>query len=192
MSSKPRMSPVAPPYDEETGRLLAKWMPPGSDMEPLLLFRLLALHRGLTGRLHPMASGLLNHGVLPPRDREIVISRITARAGAEYEWGVHAVVSGPAAGLERELLDAFVTQPADAAVFDAHTRLLVTAVDELHDQATVRAATWRELQVIYDDAQLVELLVLTGWYRTLSTVITSVALPLESWAARFPVTSLPS
>ncbi|QPP11166.1 carboxymuconolactone decarboxylase family protein [Streptomyces bathyalis] len=180
------MSPVTPPYDDDTQRLLAKWMPPGVEMEPLLLFRILAVHRQLASRMHPMASGLLNHGTLPPHDREVLISRTTARAGAEYEWGVHAAGPGLEAGLDQHLLEAFVTQPADAAIFDAHVRLLVTAADELHDDATLSAGTWRELQEIYDDAQLVELMLLTGWYRTLSTVITSVALPLESWGARFP------
>lgn len=57
-SSGPRMSPVAPPYDDDTERLLAKWMPPEVEMEPLLLFRLLAVHRQLASRMHPMASGL--------------------------------------------------------------------------------------------------------------------------------------
>jgi hypothetical protein len=38
--------------------------------------------------------------------------------------------------------------------------------------------------MIYEPAQLLELIILCGWYRTLSTVITTVGLPLEPWAAR--------
>jgi len=190
--NEPRLAPVAPPYDEDTASWLARWMPPGVEVEPLLLFRVLALHGDLAGRVRPMASGLLNHGLLPARDREILISRTTARAGAEYEWGVHAVVYGPLVGLGPEDLDALATQPAEATDFDEWTRVLVTAADELHDEATVSAQTWRRLQATYDDAQLLELLLLAGWYRTLSTVITSVALPLETWGARFPDKSEPS
>jgi 4-carboxymuconolactone decarboxylase len=191
MMDKPRLSPVTPPYDEDTARWLAKWMPPGMDVEPLLLFRVLALHPDLAGRVRPMASGLLNHGRLPARDREIVISRATARAGAEYEWGVHAVTYGPQVGLSPEALDALATQPAEATIFDDPTRVLVTAVDELHDEATISAQTWRRLQATYDDAQLLELLLLAGWYRTLSTVITSIELPLETWGAQFPAPTEP-
>lgn len=182
----PRMAPVGPPYDEATERLLAKLMPADTDLEPLMLFRLLAVNRDLAERIRPMASGLLNKGLLPDRDREVVISRITARAGAEYEWGVHAVFFGPAVGLSQDTLDALVTEEADAPAFDERTGLLVTAVDELFDEATVSRATWHRLREIYDDARLVELLLLAGWYRTLSTLITSVALPLETWAVRFP------
>jgi hypothetical protein len=36
-------------------------------------------------RMRPLGSGILNHGLVPPRDREIVLHRTCARAGAEYE-----------------------------------------------------------------------------------------------------------
>jgi alkylhydroperoxidase family enzyme len=181
-----RLQPVEPPYSDAVERLLAKLMPPGSGHEPLLLFRVLAIHADLASRAHPMASGLLNKGLLPARDRELVISRTTARAGAEYEWGVHAIFFGAAVGLDQELLDAVAAAPASADAFDEADRVLVTAVDELHDAATLTDATWAALQSRYDDAQLVELILLSGWYRCLATLINATAIPLEPWAARFP------
>jgi 4-carboxymuconolactone decarboxylase len=166
----PRLEPVGPPYSVAVERLLAKLMPPDSGLEPLLLFRVLALHADLASRAHPMASGLLSKGLLPARDREVLISRTTARAGAEYEWGVHAVFFGEAVGLDRVLLDKLAGNPAGAD-FDEGDLLLVTAVDELHDTATLSDETWHALRSRYDDAQLVELILLIGWYRTLSTLI---------------------
>ena len=180
----PRIAPLEPPYDEGTRRWLEKWMVPGVEVEPLALFRLLAVHPELADRCRPMASGLLGKGLLPARDREVVIARTTARAGAEYEWGVHAVVFGPAVGLSQEELDALVTQPAEA--FDERTAVLVAAADGLAGTATIGEPTWLRLKELYDDRQLIELLLLAGWYRTLSTVITAIRLPLEPWAARFP------
>jgi hypothetical protein len=47
-------------------------------------------------------------------------------------------------------------------------------------------STWQELAAMLEPAQLLELIILCGWYRTLSSVITSVGLPLEPWAPRFP------
>ena len=178
----PRLQPVEPPYSEEVERLLAKQMPPGSRLEPLLLFRVLARNPDLASRAHPMASGLLNKGSLPARDREVLIGRTTARAGAEYEWGVHAVFFAEV--IERDIVDRLAGP--DRTDFDDDDLLLVTAADELHDTATVSDETWRLLRVRYDDAQLIELILLTGWYRTLSTLINATKLPLESWAARFP------
>jgi 4-carboxymuconolactone decarboxylase len=184
---EPRLTPVQPPYDEDVERLLGKLMPPDAPFEPLLLFRVLAIHRDLADRMRPMASGLLNKGLLSARDREVLIGRTTARAGAEYEWGVHAVVFGPSVGLDEATLAALATAPAASPAFDPRTRLLVTAADELADDGRLTDATWRELAAVFEPAQLVELIILCGWYRTLSTVITSVGLPLESWAARFPL-----
>jgi 4-carboxymuconolactone decarboxylase len=183
---EPRLAPVQPPYDEDIERLLGKLMPPDTPFDPLLLFRVLAIHLDLADRMRPMASGLLNKGLIPARDREVLIARTTARAGAEYEWGVHAVVFGPSVGLDEDTLRALATAPADAPVFDACTSVLVTAADELADDGTLTDGTWQELAASYEPAQLIELIVLCGWYRTLSTMITSVRLPLEPWAARFP------
>lgn len=174
-----RIRPVEPPYPERIQALLGKLMPPGTPYEPLLLFRMLAVHPELADRTRPMASGLLNKGLLPARDRELVISRTTARAGAEYEWGVHVVVFGAAVGLEREVFDAVA---AGALWPDP---VLMTAVDELHDEATWSTATWSSVRERYDDAQVVELLLLAGWYRALSTVINALEIPLENWGARF-------
>jgi 4-carboxymuconolactone decarboxylase len=179
-----RLQPVEPPFTAEVERLLAKLMPPDSGHEPLLLFRVLALNTDLASRTHPMASGLLVKGLLPDRDREVLISRTTARAGAEYEWGVHAVFFGDTVGLDRPTLGKLAGGPGpDLAEDDL---LLVTAADELHDTATLSETTWRSLRSRYDDAQVIEVILLVGWYRTLSTLINATELPLEEWAARFP------
>jgi 4-carboxymuconolactone decarboxylase len=180
-----RLQPVEPPYSEAVEQLLAKLMPPDSGYEPLLLFRTLALNTDLASRAHPMASGLLVKGSLPARDRELLISRTTARAGAEYEWGVHAVVFAEAVGLDRDLLDKLALGPSEAG-FAEEDLLLVTAADQLHDTATLSDETWSSLRSRYDDAQLIELILLIGWYRTLSTLINAAGIPLETWAARFP------
>src|SRR5437763_3882100 len=100
----PRIAALEPPYAPETAALLAKWMPPGNDVEPLRLFRTLAVHPELASRMRPLGAGILGHPRLDPRDREIVILRPCARAGAEYEWGVHAIAfGGPLGSTKRQL-----------------------------------------------------------------------------------------
>ena len=79
---RPRIAALEPPYEPETASLLAKWMPPGSDVEPLHLFRTLAVHRELASRMRPLGAGILGHPRLDPRDREILILRTCARAGS--------------------------------------------------------------------------------------------------------------
>ena len=81
-------------------RALEKWMPPGSGLEPLQLFRVLARHPELSSRMRVTGAGLLGKGGVPARARELMIQRTSALCGAEYEWGVHAAAFGPAVGLD--------------------------------------------------------------------------------------------
>jgi 4-carboxymuconolactone decarboxylase len=184
--AEPRIAPLAPPYDPGTEEMLRKWMPPGAAVEPLALFRTLAIHQDLFARMRPLGAGILGHGRIDPRDREIVIARVCARAGAEYEWGVHASTFGRAVGLSDEQLAASAVGTPQDPAWAANEALLVRMVDELHDGCDVSAQTWSELASRYRDDQLLELVITAGWYRLLSGVINAVRVPLEPWASRFP------
>src|ERR1700729_2756284 len=107
-TTEPRIAPLQPPYDRDTEAMLSKGMPPGSPLEPLALFRTLAVHDELSSRMRPLGGGILGHGRIAPRDREIVIHRTCALSGAEYEWGVHAVAFGGPVGLSDAQLAATV------------------------------------------------------------------------------------
>jgi hypothetical protein len=184
--AKPRIAPLEPPYEPVTEQMLRKWMPPGSTQEPLALFRTLAIHDELMSRMRPLGSGILGHGRVPPRDREIVIHRTCARAGAEYEWGVHVLAFGTPLGLTDAQIAATAAGTADDPAWSDADRLLVRMVDELHDSCAVSAPVWSGLAERYSDDQLLELVIICGWYRLLSGVINAVGIELEPWAARFP------
>jgi 4-carboxymuconolactone decarboxylase len=95
-----RIAPLSPPYDDAVAAALAKWMPPGTAVPPLALFRTIAVHPMLRDRMRPLGAGLLAHGVLPARARELAILRTCARCDARYEWGVHVTAFARAAGLD--------------------------------------------------------------------------------------------
>ncbi|WP_021594199.1 carboxymuconolactone decarboxylase family protein [Actinomadura welshii] len=180
----PRIAPLDPPYSPEIAAALAKWMPPNVTHDPLVLFR--TLHRApeLASRMRVLGAGLLAHGGLPARDREIVIHRTCARAGCEYEWGVHAATFGMATGLGPEQIEATVS--GASAPWSPREWLLLSAVDELHDSAQISRPTWDALTVHYDEPQLLELLVLAGWYRAIGQLINTLELDNEPWARPFP------
>ena len=184
--TEPRIAPLEPPYEPELETTLMKWMPPGSTIPPLALFRTLAVHDELMSRMRPLGAGILSHGRVPPRDREIVIHRTCARAGAEYEWGVHAVAYGAAVGLSEEQLAATAAGQADDPAWSEADALLISLADELHDTGGVSESLWSALALRYGDDQLLELVVIAGWYRLISCVINAAGVPLEPWAARFP------
>jgi alkylhydroperoxidase family enzyme len=179
---EPRIKPLEPPYEPATEEMLRKWMPPGAAIEPLALFRTLTVHPDLSSRMRPLGAGILGHGLVEPRERELLILRTCARAGAEYEWGVHATAFGPLVGLGEDELDA--TWHADADAFADADQPLIRLADELHDTATVSDKLWAELSGRYDDPQLLELVVICGWYRLIAYAIHAARVTPESWARR--------
>lgn len=178
--STARIPPLDPPYQPEVGRELAKLAFPGAD--PLRLFRTLAHNPRVLGRFRK--AGLLDPGSISAREREIVIHRVCARCGSEYEWGVHAALF--AGVLTEEQRRATLLGSADDPAWGADESLLVRLADELHDQATISDGLWKALSERWSPAQLVELVVLAGFYHTVSFVTNAFRVELETEAARFP------
>ena len=179
----PRIQPLDPPYPESVRADLAAMMPPG--VPPLRLFRTLAHNPRVLGKVR--ASNLLDRGSIGRRERELVILRTCARCGSEYEWGVHVAVFARRFGLTDEEIDGTVTASWRDSRFAASDRLLIRLVDELHDGGGVSDASWRELAAEFSDEQLVELVVLVGFYHTISYVTNAFGVDCEEAAARFPV-----
>ncbi len=183
---EPRIAPLEPPYEPDTAAMLARWMPPGAETEPLKLFRTLAVHEELASRMRPLGAGILGHGRLDARDREILIHRTCARAGAEYEWGVHALAFGGPVGLGEDQLRATVHGTPEDPAWSPQDAELVRAADELYDTATISQETWAALSRRLREDQLLELVIVAGWYRLISGVINALGIEHEEWAARFP------
>jgi 4-carboxymuconolactone decarboxylase len=186
LTTGPRIAPLEPPYEPAIDAILKTWMPPGSEIEPLALFRTLAVHDELASRMRPLGSGILGHGRIQAREREIVILRTCARAGAEYEWGVHALAYGKPLGLGEEQIAATASGAADDRAWSEPDALLVRVADELHDTCGVSDALWQALAERFSNDQLLEIVITAGWYRLLSYVINAARVEPEPWAARFP------
>lgn len=185
----PRIEPLVPPFPPDMQALLQKITPPAAP-EVLALFRTLAHHPVLAERMAGWGGFLLGkRATLALRDREVVINRVCARCGAEYEWGVHVAAFGAAAGFteaqNREIADgAARTIPADSAL-TSRDRLLVQMVDALHEDGRINDSLWAQLATVWSVPQLLELLMLAGWYHAISYVCNAARVPLERWGARW-------
>ena len=181
-----RIAPLEPPYRAEVEAMLDKWMPPGAGLDPLVLFRTLAVHDELFARMRPLGAGILGSRLVAPELREVMIHRTSARCGAEYEWGVHAVAFGKPLGLSDDQLHSTVHgAPADPC-WTPEQRAVLRLADELHDTSAVSDELFAELEELFDARQLIELTVTAGWYHTIAFVIGLTGVPLEDWAAPFP------
>ena len=176
-----RIAPASEPFDAEVAHIIDKTM---KGRPPLQLFTTLARDPRLAKKF--FAGGLLDKGNLTIRQREIVIDRTTALCGSEYEWGAHIAGFGGSAGLTEEQVRATVHGGAEAACWTQEQRLLIQLCDALHAQCDVDDALWAELQAAFSDNALIELLMLAGFYRTVSYLTNALRLPLVPGCPRFP------
>jgi alkylhydroperoxidase family enzyme len=177
-----RIAPAAPPFAPEIQAALEKIMPPG--MPPLVLFTTLARDPRLFGKF--FAGSLLDRGNLTLRQRELVINRTTALCGSEYEWGVHIRGFAAKAEFTEAQIASTVRGSADDACWGDEDRLLLRLCDALHRGCDVDETLWTALSERFGDAARLELLLLAGFYRTVSYLTNALRLPLEPGAARFP------
>jgi alkylhydroperoxidase family enzyme len=180
---EPRIAPLQPPYDQDIQAQFDRIM---RGAPPLMLFRVVAGQSRAWQKFR--AGSLLDPGPLSLREREIVIDRTCARTGCEYEWGVHVAIFADAAGLTDQQVRATVLGEADAPCWPAAEQALIAAVDALHDRATLSGDEFKALSAHYDDAKIFEIMLLCGFYRTVSYLANGLELPLEEKAARFPKT----
>jgi 4-carboxymuconolactone decarboxylase len=186
-----RIAPLSPPFTPDVEAHLRALMPSWSKEPPLALFRIWARHLPLAESLQAVGSYILGRGTVEPGDREILILRVCARCGAEYEWGVHAVSFPPRLGMPEAVVAATARAAADDPVWSARQALLIRLADELHDTARVSDALWTELSQHWSEAQILELLLIVGFYHFVSFTVNAVGVGGEPWAARFPPTMKP-
>ena len=176
-----RIAPLEPPYPPEIQAQFDRVM---RGAPPLMLFRVIASNPRAWDKFR--SGSLLDRGPLSLRQREIVIDRTCALNGCEYEWGVHVATFAQAARLTETEIRATVREAADAACWSAAEQALLAAVDALHLRATLSDDEFEGLASHYDEAKIFEIILLCGFYRTVSYLANGLRLPLEEKAARFP------
>jgi alkylhydroperoxidase family enzyme len=177
-----RIQPAQAPFSEEVQGWLTRTMPPGR--APLLLFTTMARDERLFRKF--FSGGLLDRGHLSLRQRELVIDRTTALNACEYEWGVHIAFFAARVGLDPGQLESLARGSAEDPCWSEDDRLLIRLCDELHRDATVSDGLWSALRVHHSEEAMLELLMLAGFYRTVSYLCNALGLPREPDAATFP------
>jgi len=180
-----RIDPVEPPYDNDVASRLEAMMPPG--VPPIGLFRTFVRNLPMSTAMGGWGGYELSRRLsLTMRDREIVIDRTCARCRCEYEWGVHIAFFAERVGLGYAQI-ASITHGAagDECWTDERDRLLIEATDALHDGADLDDDLWRRLHAHLSDQQILDLLMLAGWYHAISYAANGARVDLEPQAPRF-------
>jgi alkylhydroperoxidase family enzyme len=180
-----RIEPLHRPYPPDVAEVLASMMPPG--IEPIALFRTFARNLPMARAMQPWGSYELGRRFsVSLRHREIVIDRTCARCGCEYEWGVHVAFFAERASLSADQVRSLTSgTPEDPCWDDEADRLLIRLADTLHDSGAVPDRLWSGLRSCFDEAQLLDLTMLCGWYHAISFTARAAQVPLEPSAPRF-------
>jgi alkylhydroperoxidase family enzyme len=179
---KPRIAPVQRADWTEAQRQILEPFEQQARLHNV--FTTMANHPDLARDWLTFASHVLRRNTLPARDREVLILRIGWLCDAEYEWAQHVRI-GKSVGLTDDDIRLIGAGPG-AEGLNAHDRLLVTAADELHEQAMVSDKTWSALTKVYDTRQMMDLVFTVGEYNLVSMALNSFGVQLDEGFEGFP------
>jgi 4-carboxymuconolactone decarboxylase len=167
----PRIPPLPAAERDDRQQELLDGMP-----GELNIFTTLVRHPRLFRRWSQFG-GVLLTGLLPARDRELLILRTGHLADADYEVQQHVAIAS-AAGLSDDEIER-VKAGHDAEGWDPFETALLRAVDELHRDHRISDATWAALAERYDERQLIEVCMTVGQYHLLAFTLNSLGVELE-------------
>ncbi|MGY9074102.1 MAG: carboxymuconolactone decarboxylase family protein [Acidimicrobiales bacterium] len=176
-----RIDPVTEPSEEVTEILSTALTHDGSVLN---LFKVFANHPKLMKRFNLLGGFILNKGLLPEREREIVILRVGANAVSRYEFGQHTVI-GKRCGMADEEIRALL-RPADAHAWSEDDSALIAMADDLCADDCVSDNTFDRLRSRWNDAEIIELVMVAGFYRMVSGFLNSMGIELDGGVPDFP------
>jgi alkylhydroperoxidase family enzyme len=177
-----RIAPLEEPFTTEVTAALEPMRRFGP---PIALFRTLAHNAPLTeASMHGLGGYFLSRRLsVDLRTRELVIDRVSARCGCDYEFGIHVLSFAAKAALTAEQISSLARgRPDDPCWADPRDRAVLRLVDTLHDTSTVDDAGWAEVSAHFTEPQLLDLLALAGWYHAIAYLARAAGVPLEPGA----------
>jgi alkylhydroperoxidase family enzyme len=149
---------------------------------PLNVVTTLGRYPQLCSACSSLGSMLLFSGTLPARCRELAILRTAYRSGCAYEQEHHERL-GAEIGLTRLEISALSADAAGQS-WAALDHAVITAADELCDTSTLSDQTWEALSCQFQECQLIELIVVIGYYRMIAYVLNSLRTPIEGQSSK--------
>jgi alkylhydroperoxidase family enzyme len=154
------------------------------DGADLNIFKALAHHPALLKRLNVLGGAFVAEPLVPAREREIVILRVGWNCRSVYEFGQHTLM-GRAAGLTDEQISALATTRANGE-WSADDQALISLADELCADDCLSDQTFEALRRRWNDAELIELLALAGFYRLISGLLNTFGVQPEDGVPGWP------
>lgn len=146
-------------------------------MSQLNVFRALLNNPAITLAQSGLAGALMGSKVLDHRIRELVILRTGWRTKSEYEFVQHVAVSRRLGMSDEEILG--VRNPAECKTYSEVDRAVIALADELHDHSQVSSKTWAALEKSFSAAELVEIILVAGFWHMMAGFLKTAEIPLD-------------
>jgi len=118
-------------------------------------------------------------GLIKTIEKEKIVLRIAWRTGNIYEYSQHKPFLEKC-GLSKEEIDSLSVE--NSPIWDDNTRALMFAVDEIVERHMLSDENWDNLKKYYNEDQMMEFLVLVGYYIMIAITINSAGIELESFS----------
>src|ERR1700722_7396918 len=123
-------------------------------------------------------NALLFHNKTAARTRELMILRIGWRTGSEYVFCHHVRFSRELGIPDEDILG--VRDPQRCHAYSEIDHTVLHLADELHQDAEVTGSTWMALEKAFTSEELVELLLIAGFWRMAAGLFKSARIWFDS------------
>jgi alkylhydroperoxidase family enzyme len=148
------------------------------------VFRGLLNSPSATAGFYGLATTLLFHNKVAARTRELIILRIGWRTGSEYVFCIHVSASREIGMTDVEIFG--VRDPRRCHAYSKIDLAVLQLADELHERAEVTNPTWKALMEAFSSEELVELLLIGGFWRMAAGFVKSAKIKLDAGVASWP------
>jgi alkylhydroperoxidase family enzyme len=143
------------------------------------LFTMLANAPALVGPVLRLGEAILTKSDLDVVLRELAILHVARLTGTEYEWVQHQEIAR-LAGIDEEKIRAVERGEIADGLFEPREVLALRLVGHLLEDSAPPAELVTEVESGLGRAQLIELLIITGYYAMLGGVMRAVRIDIDS------------
>ena len=137
-----------------------------------------------TAGFYAAIDALMFHNKVAPRTRELIILRIGWRTASEYVFCNHVRISRELGIPDADILG--VRDPERHQAYSETDRTALRLADELHEYAEVTPSTWAALEKAFAPEELVEILLIAGFWRMVAGFVKSAKIQLDAGVPSWP------
>ena len=122
---------------------------------------------------YTFSAALLEQLELDPKLRELTILRVAHRTQAHYAWVQHVALA-QLVGVSEEQIAALHQEEGESEHFTTKEHLVLAFADEVMQSPRLADALFEQMRRQFSSREIVELLLVVGWYWTVGRLMTTL------------------